>query len=63
MHVISTAINGWQKYKCSTLTYTHYVYAQCLLDAKVAVIKTLDAILPLEGYNVDRANTGLKMTE
>ena len=36
----------------STSTYAHIVYAQPSLDAKVAIIKTLDAMTPLEGYDV-----------
>ena len=41
----------------STITYAHKVHTQRSLNAKVAFIKALDAISPLEGYDVNGVNT------
>ena len=40
-----------------TVTYVYKVYTQCSLDAKVAIFKTLAAILSLEGYDVHWVNS------
>ena len=42
------------------LTELHTHNTQCSLDAKVAIIKTLVTISPLEGYDVPRADNPVK---
>ena len=49
---LQQSLAGRSARACSTITYAHKVYAQRSLDAKVAIIKTLNVNSPLEGDDV-----------